>query len=129
MGTGQTRTLSLEKFAEVHSTLKDDVKSDYEGESIEAQLQMKKDDVDMLQMLGYTMPPEKMKNQPFNAAKKLPGDSRNFGKTQKSTKKSNLIDRRKSAPLVETVMSEASGKHHDMLVKEFAVNFLEQSHD
>ena len=31
--------------------------------------------------------------------------------------------------MIETVMSENSGKHHDMLVKEFAVNAFEQSLD
>ena len=64
----------MEKFAEVHSTLKDDVKSELEGESAEAQLKMRKDDVDMLQILGYTMPPEKSH---LNAARL--SDSRNIG--------------------------------------------------
>ena len=60
--TSGARTLSLEKFASVHSTLKDGTIIDNEGPAAEAQIsKIKKDDstVDMLQMLGFTMPADK----------------------------------------------------------------------
>ena len=50
-------TFSLEKFPEVHSTLKEEIHpEDGPHEHIE------RSDVDMLQVLGYTLPPDKQIN-------------------------------------------------------------------